>query len=217
MSSKSEVSRSTYSLGEEIANSITHGLGALLSVVGLIALILLAANHGDAWRVISFSIYGVTLIILYLVSTLYHSLPQPRMKRVFRTLDHAAIYLLIAGTYTPFLLVSLRGALGWTLLVIIWGVAVVGVVWKLFFMERLKIVATGAYLLMGWLAIIAVKPLIDNLSTAGIVLVATGGVVYSLGVIFYVWRRLPYNHAIWHLFVLAASIFHFLAVVTLVG
>lgn len=215
MPTESEFS-SSYSLGEEIANSITHGVGALLSVAGLIALVLFAVNHGDVWRVVSFSVYGVTLLTLYLISTLYHSLPHPQVKRFFRTLDHAAIYLLIAGTYTPFLLVSLRGPLGWTLLAVIWTLALVGVVWKLFFMDRLKVVATVAYLLMGWIAIIAVKPMIDSLSTAGIILVATGGLVYSLGVIFYVWRRLPYNHAIWHLFVLAASVCHFFAVMTLV-
>ena len=217
MSSNFEISNPTYSPGEEIANSITHGIGALLSVAGLIVLVLFAVSHGDAWRVVSFTVYGVTLITLYLISTLYHSFPQPRVKRIFRTLDHAAIYLLIAGTYTPFLLVSLRGTLGWTLLAIVWGLAVVGVVWKLFFMDRLKVVATMAYLLMGWIAIIAVKPMIVNLSTAGMILVAVGGVVYSLGVIFYVWRKLPYNHAIWHLFVLVASICHFFAVMTLVG
>lgn len=217
MSSNFEVSSPTYSLGEEIANSVTHGIGAVLSVAGLTALVLLAAIHGDAWRVVSFSIYGSTLIILYLISTLYHSFPQPRLKRIFRTLDHAAIYLLIAGTYTPFLLVTLRGALGWTLLAVVWSLAVVGVVWKLFFMDRLKVVATMAYLFMGWIAIIAVKPMIANLSTVGMILVATGGAVYSLGVIFYVWRKLPYNHAIWHLFVLVASICHFFAVMTLVG
>lgn len=217
MSSNFEVSSPTYSLGEEIANSVTHGIGAVLSVAGLTALVLLAAIHGDAWRVVSFSIYGSTLIILYLISTLYHSFPQPRLKRIFRTLDHAAIYLLIAGTYTPFLLVTLRGVLGWTLLAVVWSLAVVGVVWKLFFMDRLKVVATMAYLFMGWIAIIAVKPMIANLSTVGMILVATGGAVYSLGVIFYVWRKLPYNHAIWHLFVLVASICHFFAVMTLVG
>lgn len=217
MSSNFEVNSPTYSLGEEIANSVTHGIGAVLSVAGLTALVLLAAIHGDAWRVVSFSIYGSTLIILYLISTLYHSFPQPRLKRIFRTLDHAAIYLLIAGTYTPFLLVTLRGALGWTLLAVVWSLAVVGVVWKLFFMDRLKVVATMAYLFMGWIAIIAVKPMIANLSTVGMILVATGGAVYSLGVIFYVWRKLPYNHAIWHLFVLVASICHFFAVMTLVG
>jgi len=205
-----------YSLGEEIANSITHGIGAVLSVVGLTALVMLAAIYGDAWRVVSFSIYGVTLIILYLISTLYHSFPQPRVKRIFRILDHAAIYLLIAGTYTPFMLVSIRGALGWTLLAIVWGLAVVGVIWKLFFMGRFRYVATIAYLFMGWIAVVAVKPMMTNLSTAGISLVVAGGVLYSLGVLFYVWRRLPYNHAIWHLFVLAASICHFFAVVTLV-
>jgi len=217
VSSNFEVNSPTYSLGEEIANSVTHGIGAVLSVAGLTALVLLAAIHGDAWRVVSFSIYGSTLIILYLISTLYHSFPQPRLKRIFRTLDHAAIYLLIAGTYTPFLLVALRGALGWTLLAVVWSLAVVGVVWKLFFMDRLKVVATMAYLFMGWIAIIAVKPMIANLSTVGMILVATGGAVYSLGVIFYVWRKLPYNHAIWHLFVLVASICHFFAVMTLVG
>jgi len=205
-----------YSLGEELANSITHGVGAVLSLVGLTVLIVLAAIYGDAWRVVSFSIYGLTSIILYLISTLYHSFPQPRVKRIFRTLDHAAIYLLIAGTYTPFMLIAVRGALGWTLLAVVWGLAVLGVIWKLFFMGRLKYIATGAYLLMGWIAVLAIKPMLASLSTAGISLIVAGGILYSLGVIFYVWRKLPYNHAIWHVFVLVASICHFFAMVTLV-
>lgn len=218
MLATNEINKKTpmYSLGEELANSITHGVGAVLSLVGLTVLIVLAAIYGDAWRVVSFSIYGLTSIILYLISTLYHSFPQPRVKRIFRTLDHAAIYLLIAGTYTPFMLITVGGVLGWTLLAIIWGLAMLGVIWKLFFMSRFRFVATGAYLLMGWLAVIAIKPMLANLTTVGIGLMVAGGIVYSLGVLFYVWRRLPYNHAIWHVFVLVASICHFFAVVTLV-
>lgn len=218
MSVSNEIDHKTpmYTLGEEIANSITHGIGAVLSIVGLTVLIVLAAIYGDTWRVISFSIYGLTLIILYLISTLYHSFPQPRVKRIFQTLDHAAIYLLIAGTYTPFLLITIRGPLGWTLLAVIWGLAMLGVIWKLCFMSRFRFVATGAYLLMGWLIVIAIKPMLANLTTMGMSLILAGGIVYSLGVLFYVWRRLPYNHAIWHLFVLVASICHFFAIVTLV-
>lgn len=217
VSNMSEHKRKTpiYSMGEEIANSITHGVGVVFGVVGLTVLVTLAAIYGDAWRVVSFSIYGATLILLYLVSTLYHSFPQPRVKHIFRTLDHAAIYLFIAGTYTPFMLLTVRGVLGWTLLTIVWSLAALGAIWKLFFIGRFKAVALAAYIFMGWIAVIAVKPMVTNLSTAGISLVVAGGVVYTLGVLFYKWRRLPYNHAIWHLFVLAASICHFFAVVTL--
>jgi len=207
----------TYNLREEIAASVTHGIGAGLSVAGLTLLIVLAAIYGDIWQVVAFSIYGVSLFFLYLASTLYHAIQNPRTKRVFRVLDHTGIYLLIAGTYTPFLLVGMRGVMGWTLLTIVWAMALAGVIWKIFFLGRLEILATIFYVLMGWLAVIGIKEMLVSIPAAGLILLATGGLVYMLGIIFYAWEKLPYNHAIWHLFVLGGSLLHFFAIVTLIG
>ena len=201
-----------YTIGEEIANGITHGIGTGLSVAGLTLLVVLAALYGDVWRIVSFSIYGSTLIILYLASTLYHSFQHPRVKRIFRTIDHASIYLLIAGTYTPFLLVSMRGAWGWTLLVVVWGLALLGVGFKVLFTHRFQKLSVLAYILMGWISVIALKEALNTIPTGGLVLMAVGGVVYTVGVIFYAWKKLPYGHAIWHLFVLGGSMCHYLAV-----
>lgn len=206
------VQNPAYSVGEEIANSITHGIGAALSVAALTLLVVLATIYGDAWRVVSFSIYGSSLIILYLASTLYHSIQQPRVKRVLRIFDHAAIYLLIAGTYTPFLLVNMRGAWGWSLLAVVWGLALVGILFKAAFIGRYEVWATAAYVGMGWLVVVALKPMLAAIPVGGIIWLVAGGIVYTLGVIFYAWQRLPYNHAIWHLFVLGGSICHFFAV-----
>ena len=204
--------RRLYTLGEEIANSITHGIGAGLSVAGLIVLVVLAVGHGDVWQIVSFSIYGSSLIILYLASTLYHSFQNPRVKRVFRIIDHASVHLLIAGTYTPFLLVSLRGAWGWTLLAIIWGLALLGIGFEALFIGRFRKISTLSYVLMGWLGVVALKQMLVSVPTGGLVWLAVGGVLYTVGVIFYVWRKLPYNHATWHLFVLAGSVCHYLAI-----
>lgn len=201
-----------YTLNEEIANAITHGIGALLSVAALTLLVVLAVIYGDIWRVVSFSIYGASLVILYLASTLYHTVQTPRVKRILRIFDHAAIFILIAGSYTPFLLVSLRGTWGWTLLGIVWGIALVGIVLKVFFIGKYEVLATAAYVGMGWLVVFAFRQLLANLDTGGVVLLVAGGVVYTLGVIFYAWRKLPYSHAIWHLFVLGGSACHFFAV-----
>ena len=201
-----------YSLGEEIANSVTHGVGAALSVAGLILLVVLSANDGDVWRVVSFSVYGSTLVILYLASTLYHSFQNPRVKRVFRVFDHASIYLLIAGSYTPVLLVSMRGAWGWSLFGVVWGLALLGVAFKVIFIGRYEVLATAAFVLMCWLVVIAFKEMIVRVPPGGIALLIAGGLVYTLGVIFYAWEKLPFNHAIWHLFVLGGSICHFFAV-----
>jgi len=201
-----------YTLGEEIVNSLTHGIGAALSVVGLVVLVVLAARQGDPWRVVSFAIYGSTLIILYLASTLYHSLQRPRIKGIFQIIDHTTIYLLIAGTYTPFLLVSMRGAWGWSLLGVIWGLAILGIAFQTLFVRRQGIFSILTYILMGWLCVIGLREMIASISPEGLIWVAVGGVFYTTGVIFYVWHRLPYNHAIWHLFVLAGSASHFFAV-----
>ena len=202
----------SYCLGEEIANGITHGLGTGLSVAGLTVLVVLAALYGDVWQIVAFSIYGSTLVVLYLASTLYHSFQSPRVKRVFRVIDHAAIFLLIAGTYTPFLLISMRGVWGWTLLGIVWGLALLGVGFKIFFTDRFPVGSTLAYILMGWLSVIAWKEATARIPTGGLIWIGIGGVAYTVGVIFYAWKRLPYNHAIWHLFVLTGSLCHYLAV-----
>jgi hemolysin III len=206
----------SYAIGEEIANSITHGVGTVLSVIGGIALIVFATLYGDAWRIVSFSVYSVTLVILYLASTLYHSVRDLQLKRIFKILDHACIYLLIAGTYTPFLLVSLRGPWGWTLLGVIWGLALVGIIFKTFSAHRFRRFLVLGYLLMGWLCVVAGRELLLRVPTDGLVWLALGGLLYTVGVLFYAWRKLPYSHAIWHLFVLGGSICHYLAVLSLV-
>jgi hemolysin III len=200
-----------YQIKEEIANAVTHGIGAALSVAGLSVLVTLAALNGDAWRVVSFSIYGATLAALFLASTLYHSFQKEKTKRFFRMLDHSAIFFLIAGTYTPFTLVTLRGAWGWTIFGIIWSLAIVGVVIQIFFIDRLKWVSLTLYLGMGWMMVFAIKPLIEAMPSGGMFWIAIGGLSYTSGVVFYVWKKLPFNHAIWHLFVLGGAICHFLA------
>ncbi|WP_420628857.1 PAQR family membrane homeostasis protein TrhA [Candidatus Leptofilum sp.] len=201
-----------YTVGEEIANSITHGIGAALSIAGLTLLVSLAAIYGDVWRVVSFSIYGSSLVLLYLCSTLYHSIQHPKAKRILRIFDHSAIYLLIAGSYTPFTLVSMRGPWGWTLFGVVWGLALLGIAFKTVFIGKYEKWATAAYVLMGWLVVIAFKQMLVTVPPGGIVWLVVGGVVYTLGVLFYAWEKLPYNHAIWHLFVLGGSICHFFAV-----
>ncbi|MEM7114068.1 MAG: hemolysin III family protein [Chloroflexota bacterium] len=201
-----------YTLGEEIANAVTHGIGVLLSVAGLTLLVVLASIYGDVWRIVSFSIYGGSLVILYLASTLYHTFQQPRAKRIFRIMDHSAIYLLIAGTYTPIALVALRGPWGWSVFGIVWGLALVGIIFKVFFTGRYDKVSTIAYVLMGWLCLVAIREMFAVIPFNGMLWIIAGGCFYTFGVVFYVWHKLPYNHAIWHLFVLAGSICHFFAI-----
>jgi hemolysin III len=201
-----------YSAREEIAHSVTHGVGALMSFIGLVMLIVYSCMYGDAWHIVSSSIYGFTLIALYTSSTLYHGVMIPSLKKVLRRFDHAAIFLLIAGTYTPFTLVNLRGDWGWTLFGMVWFVAVAGMIMQLLMKDRYKRVSIALYLGLGWLVIIAIKPMVENVAPGGLVLLLIGGLLYSLGVIFYTWRTLQYHHAIWHLFVLAGSAFHFFAV-----
>lgn len=198
--------------GAELANSITHGVGFALSIVGLVVLVAFAALHGSARHVVACSIYGSTLVILYLASTLYHSIYAPNVKYVFKVIDHIAIYLLIAGTYTPFTLISLQGAWGWTVFGVIWGLALLGILYKIIFIGRWKGVSVTIYLAMGWMCIIPIKPLLESLTTGGVIWLAAGGLAYTFGVIFYVWKRLPFHHAIWHLFVMAGSACHFFAI-----
>ena len=209
---QTELTGSRYTLGEEIAHAVTHGIGILLSVAGLALLVTFASLYGDVWHITSCSIYGATLILLYTASTLYHGIPMPRAKQLLRRFDHAAIFLLIAGTYTPFTLVNLRGGWGWTLFGLVWGIAALGVLLEFFRDKRLKWLSLSLYLGLGWLVMIAIKPLIDSVETGGLVLLLAGGLCYSLGVIFYVWKRMAYHHAVWHLFVMAGSVLHFFSV-----
>ncbi len=202
----------TYTRGEEIANSLTHGAGLLLSIGGLAVLVTFAALHGDAWAVTAGAVFGATLVLLYASSTLYHSLRTPRLKHLVRVVDHVAIFFLIAGTYTPFMLVNLRGPWGWSLFGVIWALAVAGTALKIFFTGRFRILSTLIYLFMGWIVLVAIKPLIGALPRAGLIMLFAGGLAYSLGTVFYLWKRLPYHHAVWHVFVLAGSICHFFAV-----
>ena len=201
-----------YTRREEIANSITHGIGALLSVAALVLLIVFASLKGTTLHVVSFTIYGSSMLLLYLASTLVHSFPEGRAKRVFEVLDHSFIYVFIAGTYTPLLFLVIKGALGWTLFGIVWGIAAAGVVFKSFFVNRFLFTSTMIYILMGWIIVFAWQPLVTGLASGGLKLLIAGGLCYTVGTIFYMWRSFPYHHAVWHLFVLAGSTTHFFAV-----
>jgi len=209
---RSEMTGSRYTLGEEIAHAVSHGIGVLLSIAGLAVLVVFAARNGNAWHIISCSIYGATLVMLYTASTLYHGITQPKVKQVLRRIDHAAIFLLIAGTYTPFTLVNLRGDWGWTLFGLVWGIAILGMVLETVIKQRIKWLSITLYLGLGWLVLIAIRPLLDSVASGGLILLLAGGLCYSLGVIFYVWKRMAYHHAVWHLFVMAGSALHFFSV-----
>lgn len=202
----------TYPRREEIANAVTHGIGALLSIAGLVLLIVFSSLKGTAWHVVSFTIYGVSMLLLYLSSTLVHSFKEGKVKDLFEFFDHSSIYIYIAGTYTPFMLVAVRGPLGWSLFGVVWGIALLGVVFKAYFVKRFLFMSTLFYLIMGWLIVIAWGPLTAAVPDPGIVLLVIGGLLYSLGTVFYVWRAFPYHHAIWHLFVLGGSVTHFFAI-----
>ena len=195
---------------EEIANSSTHGLGFGLSVAALTILVVWASQEGDPWKITAFSIYGSSLTILYLISTLYHSLAHSRVKAMFRRLDHAAIYLLIAGTYTPVILISLRTTWVIYLLPVVWIMAIVGVYIKIFYIHRYEKLTLAYYIIMGWMALIAAKPLFNTIPIESFIWIIFGGATYTIGVIFYTWNRLPFNHTIWHGFVLAGSFSHFM-------
>jgi hemolysin III len=202
----------SYVFIEEVLNSITHGTGILLSIAALVLLIAFSSIAGTARHVICSVIFGLSLILLYTASTLYHSARKPNIKRVFKIFDHSCIFLLIAGTYTPFLLITLRGILGWIMFGIIWFMAVIGVIFKVFFVYRYKIVSVLAYVFMGWIIVFAIKPLVNTLPLGGMVWLVAGGLSYTIGVVFYAWKKLPFSHAIWHLFVLGGSVCHFFAV-----
>jgi hemolysin III len=197
---------------EEVANSVTHGLGLLASIVGVVVLISLAAERGEGWHVVSAAVYGTTLVALYAASTLYHSLKGTKARDVLRLLDHCAIYLLIAGTYTPITLVSLRGGWGWALFGAVWALAAAGIFFKVFATGRFGYLSTVAYVLMGWICVFALKPMLLLLSPGALALLFAGGVAYTAGTMFYAWERVPYSHAVWHLFVIAGSVCHYLAI-----
>ncbi|MFO7909050.1 MAG: hemolysin III family protein [Halomonas sp.] len=203
-----------FSVIEERLNSISHAIGAVLSLAGLLTLVISAslATHINPWKIVSLSLYGTTLVVLYITSSLYHGLPHRLWKQRFQLLDHCAIYLLIAGTYTPFLLVNMRGPTGWLLFALVWSLALMGIfcVWR--WPNRLALLRVTVYLVMGWMIVLAWEDMAASLSSTGVVLLAAGGIVYTLGVIFYAVRTIPYNHAIWHLFVMGGSVCHYLAV-----
>lgn len=201
-----------YTLGEEIANSITHGIGAALSIAALVLLVVFASQHKDVWQIVSFSIYGISLIALYLSSTLYHAFTNAKVKHFFRLLDHSCIFLLIAGTYTPPTLIAMRGSWGWTLFTLIWAMAVGGLIFEAMNIGKYKFISVAIYMAMGWLAIIAIKPMLEALPPGMFQWFLIGGLFYTAGIIFYAWKKIPYHHAIWHLFVLVGSITHFFGI-----
>lgn len=196
----------------ELANSVTHGAGLALSVAGCAVLVTLAALRGSAWHIVACSVYSGTLVCLYAASTMYHSVRSRRLKRLLRIVDHSSIYLLIAGTYTPFTLVTLRGGWGWTLFGLVWGLTACGILFKIWFVDRVPVVSTVVYVLMGWLVVIAIKPVLAMVPVPAILWLLAGGLFYTAGVGFFAWQRLPYHHAIWHLFVICGSVCHYFAV-----
>ncbi|GGJ21720.1 PAQR family membrane homeostasis protein TrhA [Paenibacillus hunanensis] len=202
----------TYTRREEVANAITHGIGAALSAAALVILIVFASLKGTPWHIVSFTVYGVTMLLLYSCSTLVHSFRDGKVKDLFEIFDHSAIYLFIAGTYTPFMLLAVKGPLGWSIFGTVWGIAILGCAFKAFFAKRFLFMSTLFYLLMGWLIVLAWAPLTAAIATGGIVLLVAGGLMYTLGTVFYVWRGFPFHHAVWHLFVLVGSVLHFFAV-----
>lgn len=201
---------------EEWINAITHGFGAVMALIGLVVLIVVAGSYGGFWHLLSGAIYGGSLVLLYLASTLYHSFTNEKRRALFKFLDHAAIYVLIAGNYTPFALIPLHGTLGWSVFCIIWGLAIAGIVFQFFFVKRFKVLSTLCYVLMGWFAAFIIKPLLDTLPLEAVYWMVAGGVCYTVGAGFYLAKRLPYNHAVWHVFVLAGSAIHFFTVVSYV-
>ncbi len=201
-----------YTVGEEIANSVTHGLGVILGIVAMTLLVTFSTLFGEGRHLAGAIVFGATLVLLYTASTLYHSFPWPRVKHIFKILDHAGIYLLIAGTYTPFTLVTLREENGWMLFAIVWTLALAGVASEAFWTYRPKWLSVVVYLGMGWLVVFAGRPLMENLDPVGLRLLIAGGLAYTLGTVFYVIKRIPYMHAVWHLFVLAGTTCHVLAV-----
>jgi len=201
---------------EEMLNAATHGFGAILSMSGLVVLIVSANLYGNIWHRLSFSIYGISLLLMYMASTLYHSFKNEKLKHIFKICDHASIYLLIAGTYTPFTLVLFQGTLGWSIFGIIWGLALLGIAQQIFFVDRFNIFSTLCYIIMGWFIIIFIKPLVTSMPFAGFCWLVAGGLLYTVGAGIYLCRQLPFNHTVWHLFVLGGSLCHFITILCFV-
>lgn len=205
-----------YTVGEEIFNSVSHGVGVLLSIAALVLLIVFAAIYSDGYGLASAIVYGISLILLYTMSMVYHIVQNKTAKKVLRIFDHCSIFILIAGTYTPYLLGPLRGALGWTIFGIIWGVTVIGILMNAISLEKFRIPSLICYVLMGWGIVLSIKPLVANLALPGLILLVAGGLVYTVGVVFYVLKKYRYMHSIWHLFVLAGSVLHYFSVLLFV-
>lgn len=203
----------TFTKREEIVNALTHGIGVLLSVAALVLLIVFSSLYGAAIHVVSFTIYGVTLLFMYTCSTLLHSFPIGKVKNIFEILDHAAIFLFIAGTYTPLMLIVVEGTRGWVLLSLVWILAIGGIIFKVFFVKKFVFVSTLIYIVMGWMIVFALQPIAAKVETMGLILLVLGGLLYTIGTIFYIWRTFYYHHAVWHLFVLAASATHFFTII----
>jgi hemolysin III len=201
-----------YSPLEEGLNVWSHGIGVVLAVAGLIALLIKASGIGDIWHWVSYTIYGTGLLTVFIASTLYHRTKDPALRYKLKIFDHAAIYAMIAGTYTPLMLITLGGTLGWTIFGIVWVIAIAGIILKLYFTGRFKLLSTLSYVGMGWIAVIAIKPLISNLPFAALMWLAAGGVLYTSGAVLYQIKRMPYNHAVFHFFVLGAAICHFMLI-----
>lgn len=216
-----------YTLGEEIFNAISHGIGFLLGIAGCVIGIVFAALYGSSWSVVSMSIYGAMLIITYSMSTMYHSITNEKAKRVFKILDHCTIFLLIAGTYTPFSLVTLRNAyihifgltlsIGWIIFSVVWLTSIVGIILNSISLERFKIISMICYIATGWVVIFAINPLINNLAYKGVLYLFIGGILYTVGITFYALKKIKYTHSVWHLFVLSGSIFHFFCILLYVA
>ena len=207
-----KISARTYPYREEFVNVLSHGIGFFLSLAALSLLVVYASLQGNAWHIVSAAIYGLSLVVLYMASTLFHWSRKPNLRKWLNVFDHSAIYVLIAGTYTPFLLVTLNGAWGWSLFGVIWGLTLIGIVFKIFFTGRFNVLSAVIYVLMGWLIVIAIVPLTENLSTMGLVWLLIGGISYSIGAVFFLLNKLPFNHAIFHFWVLGGSICHFFSV-----
>lgn len=201
-----------FSLKEEIANSVLHGIGSVISIVFLVLLIIKSIQIGTPWHIVSYTIFGVSLVILYTMSSIYHAFPNGKAKEVFERFDHISIYILIAGSYTPFCFTILKGPMGWTIFGLQWGIAILGIVFKSIWIKKYVTFSTFLYVVMGWVIIIAIKPIIISLSPYGLYFLVLGGVSYTLGTIFYLFRLFKYHHAVWHIFVLAGSIFHFITI-----
>lgn len=204
-----------FSKEEELSNSITHGIGAVLSVGALVILIVFAALYGSAWHVVSFTLFGVTMVLLYTSSTLVHALRPGRAKDFFEIMDHSAIYFFIAGTYTPFMFIAVKGWVGWTLFGVVWGLAIGGTIFKTFFVKKYLFTSTSLYVIMGWLIVFAWNDLSSNIHPTGLLLLIIGGICYTVGAIFYMWKLFKHHHAVWHVFVLCGTISHFFSVLYL--